>query len=51
MPYGNGAFWEHQIRDWPNSPFHPYVRLGLYLQDWAGAELLQTDGGYGEPEE
>jgi putative transposase len=25
-----------RVRDWPHSPFHRLVRLGVYPEDWAG---------------
>ncbi len=40
-----------EVRAWPYSTFHRYVRLGVYPQDWAGGTLAETDGRYGEPDE
>jgi len=37
-----------EVRDWPYSRFHRYVRLGLYPNDWAGTAVARTQGGYGE---
>ena len=37
-----------EVREWPYSTFHRYVRLGLYPNDWAGTALARTQGGYGE---
>jgi len=37
-----------EVRDWPYSTFHRYVRLGLYPNDWAGTAVARTQGGYGE---
>ena len=36
-----------QVRDWPYSSFHRYVRLGILPQDWAG-DARATSQGYGE---
>ena len=37
-----------EVRDWPYSTFHRYVRLGLYPNDWAGTAVARTQGGDGE---
>ncbi len=39
--------WAPQVRDWPYSTFHRWVRQGIYPLDWAGGGL-ETDGDYGE---
>ena len=28
--------WVKQVRDWPYSTFHRYVRMGVYAKEWAG---------------
>ena len=35
-----------RVRDWPYSSFHRTVKLGLYLEDWAGD--VSDDEGFGE---
>lgn len=40
-----------QVRDWPYSTFHRYVRLGMYPIDWAGGDTVEAEGGYGEIDE
>ncbi|MHB1351419.1 MAG: REP-associated tyrosine transposase [Desulfobulbaceae bacterium] len=37
-----------QVRDWPHSTFHRYVRQGLCPADWAGADVENEDAQYGE---
>ncbi|MEJ2567206.1 MAG: transposase [Gammaproteobacteria bacterium] len=37
-----------QVRDWPYSTFHRYVRLGLCPKDWAGGDIVATEGDFGE---
>ncbi len=40
-----------QVRDWPYSTFHRYVRLGMCPVDWAGGDAVEAVGGYGEFDE
>jgi len=35
-----------QVKDWPYSSFHRYVRDGLLPEDWAG--VGEDAGGFGE---
>ena len=37
-----------QVRDWPYSTFHRYVRRGVYSPDWAGAGIEAIEGSFGE---
>jgi putative transposase len=37
-----------QVRDWPYSSFHRYVREGLLPNDWAG-DASDNGGDFGEP--
>jgi len=37
-----------EVRDWTYSTFHRHVRLGLYLNEWAGTAVARTQGGYSE---
>ena len=37
-----------QVRDWPYSSFHLFVRRGLCAADWAGVDMKSENGGYGE---
>ena len=39
-----------QVRDWPHSSFHLYVRQGMLPVDWAG-DINEDDRGYGERHE
>lgn len=39
--------WVKQVKDWPYSTFHRFVRQGIYPMDWAGVEV-EGDGAYGE---
>ncbi len=39
-----------QVRDWPHSSFHLYVRRGMLPVDWAG-DINGSDRGYGERNE
>ena len=36
------------VRDWPFSTFHRYVRQGIYTLDWGESEDI-CDVGFGEP--
>jgi putative transposase len=36
-----------QVRDWPYSSFHDYVRRGLLPRDWAG-DFNQDQTSFGE---
>jgi putative transposase len=36
-----------QVRDWPHSSFHAYVRRGVLPRDWAG-DASASGSGYGE---
>ena len=36
------------VRDWPHSTFHRYVRKGVYAEDWGGGDILDTKRDYGE---
>jgi putative transposase len=38
---------EH-VGDWPYSTFHRYVRLGMCPSDWAGGDIVDTEGDFGE---
>jgi len=38
-----------QVRDWPHSSFHNYVKRGVMSEDWAGGEG-GDDVGFGERE-
>jgi len=40
--------WVTQVRDWPYSTFHRYVRAGIYPLDWAGDSLAIEASGFGE---
>jgi len=37
--------WVEQVKDWPYSSFHTYVRRGDYPNDWAGQPDVKIDGG------
>ena len=39
--------WVTQVRDWPYSTFHRYVRQGIYPIDCAGV-VNEQDGDFGE---
>jgi len=39
-----------QVRDWPHSSFHLYVRRGIVPADWAG-NVEETKSAYGERRE
>jgi putative transposase len=40
--------WVRQVKDWPHSSFHRYVRQGLYPSDWGGTAPDSGDGEFGE---
>jgi putative transposase len=37
-----------QVRDWPHSSFHRYLRRGVFPQDWAGT-VDDVGASFGEP--
>ena len=42
--------WVKQVKDWPYSSFHRYVRAGIYPENWGGeVETEKDDGLFGEP--
>jgi len=36
-----------QVRDWPHSTFHAFVKRGELPEDWAGG-VVEQGGGFGE---
>ena len=36
------------VKDWPYSTFHRYVRVGVYDESWGGNEILSINDGFGE---
>ena len=40
--------WVTQVRDWPYSTFHQFVKHGVYPPDWAGANVEKDAEKYGE---
>jgi putative transposase len=36
------------VRDWPHSTFHRYVRDGVYAEDWGSAAMTSFRDGFGE---
>lgn len=37
-----------EVRDWPYSSFHRYVKQGLLLEDWSGIPRAIEEGDFGE---
>ncbi|MBI3772502.1 MAG: transposase [Gammaproteobacteria bacterium] len=37
-----------QVRDWPHSTFHRYVRLEMCPLDWGGGDVITAGDGFGE---
>jgi putative transposase len=37
--------WVKQVKDWPYSSFHDYVRKGLYPEDWSSEPAEDFCGG------
>jgi putative transposase len=36
------------VKDWPHSTFHRYVRQVVYDENWGGKEVMTTEEGFGE---
>jgi len=36
------------VKDWPHSTLHRYVRQGVYDENWGGKEVMTTEEGFGE---
>jgi len=36
------------VKDWPHSTFHWYVRQGVYDENWGGKEVMTTEEESGE---
>lgn len=37
-----------QVRQWPYSTFHRFVRAGVYSMDWGSGQTINADDGFGE---
>lgn len=40
--------WAKQVKDWPYSSFHRYVRMGIYPEGWTGKDEDFEDMEFGE---
>ncbi len=38
----------NEVKAWPYSTFHRYVKTGIYLEDWGGSMIAKSEKCYGE---